>query len=1092
MKKFYHLLSVPLLLLASAAFAQPSLLKMKARLDMAGNVQAKGTQLNLVNASQAGILFSGDASLNDNQVNAWLSSQLDLRPTMDAINPEGKAANTGDLAVSKLRQYYKGIKVEHGVINTTSRNGKLAMMQMEFYSIDDNFKTTPVLSEPKALQQAMDFTGAKEFVWDGYTGNDPAMMQPKGELVILQTYLREGDMCLAYKFDIRTRLPLSRTYIYVDARDGRIVLNDAVIKHLGTTAHADTKYSEAERIIKNETCLVSKPLLPAPPPVGQKKTGNFSYVTGSADTHYNGTQQIITDNSGAAPGKPYWLHQIRNAQEIITQNYNRQYPGLATNVISNFYDNDNNWTAGEWSNPNDDDAALDVHFAMQIISDYWISVHGRKGWDDNFGQLQSYMHVNEYVVQGNIGYNVAMDNAYWDGIAMYYGDGRNGKPLPPGNNSRVFNVLSSLDVSAHEMGHAICQTTAGLVYRWESGALNEGFSDIWAACIENYGIINNPSIAPNKSIWKIGEEITINYQFGLRDMSDPISHTHPSTFQSDNWEPAEFQTCRVPIGSGNTNNDDCGVHTNSNVLNKWFFLITQGESGMNTKHTPYNVAPLGFNSAQKIAYLTELNLPPNSSFATCKTVSVNAATTLYGAASAEVNSVKNAWIAVGVDSNIYDMSNTPVFTSNNFISIGVGAKGNVWAGTAYNGLYQYNDTAWRKRPEITNVRINNIKADKAGGIWIAQSGTQGGLAAIAGGVNYFTDPYTTINNFYTVSTQVQVPSRFASCIYIDTFRINDVSNPKVWVATQNYLNGGNNASGMLGQGLYSTYKQFHPVSDSLNIGSGTARITTVGGDSSQVWGFAPANYGGNQILAYNATTNAFLRSYDHNTVAAIPSGFVARSIFFDAMKRAWVGLANSAVLVYDEHKVWHYINFSSLFPVGSGVNPNAITGDPYGDVYIGTTAGLVFFDHGIGETSRLDSVKYYHLYTNNNGLPSSNVNAIAYDTMRFKLLIATDNGIVFWEPPCLGTSCDIIRTNLSTQSANTKGGNWSDGSIWSNGKVPDSLCNVVLTFPVVVDINAKCRSLVVKDGGQLHVNTGIDLTIYESGSGVIYGVRRKQ
>ncbi|MEO6720067.1 MAG: M4 family metallopeptidase [Ferruginibacter sp.] len=1089
MKKHYLLLSAFLLLVASAAFAQPSVLTMKSSLDRANDVQSKGAQFKMISASQAGVLFSADASLMENQVAGWISNQLGLRPAMDELKPEGKTSNTGDLAVSKLHQYYKGIKVEHGVINSTARNGKLAMMQMEFYAIDDNFNTTPALGERTALQKAMDFTGAKEFMWDGYAGSDSTMMQPRGELVILQTYLNEGELCLAYKFDIRTRLPLSRSYIYVDAKDGRIVLSDAVIKHVGATAHSTATCDEAQPILKNETSIAGKPFLLTQPMGGRKTARNFSGVIGTAATHYNGTQQIITDNASGVAGKPFWLYQIRNAQQIITQNHNREYQGSSAAVITNFVDNDNNWTAAEYANANDDDAALDVHFNMQVISDYWLTVHGRKGWDDNFASIQSYMHVNEYVQVGNLAYNVPMDNAYWDGQAMYFGDGRNGKPLNPGNNSRQFNVLSSLDVSAHEMGHAICQTTAALVYRWESGALNEGFSDIWAACIENYGIINNPSIATNKSIWKIGEEITINYQFGLRDMSDPISHGHPSTFKSTNWTPADFQTCRVPASSVN---DDCGVHTNSNVLNKWFFLITQGESGTNTKNTPYNVAPIGSNSSQRIAYLTELNLPPNASFATCKTVSVNAATTLYGAASAEVNSVKNAWIAVGIDSNIYDMSNTPAFTTNDFISIGVGAKGNVWAGTKSQGLYQYNDTAWKKRGDITNVRINNIKADKAGGIWIAQSGTApSGLDHIAGGVNYYANPYVTSSVLYTVSSQFHVPSRYASCIYVDTFRLNDVSNPKVWVATQAFTTGGNLINGMLGQGLYSTVKEFHPVSDSLKLVNNDASVTTVGGDSSQVWAFALHNYGGPQILAYDAVTNAFLRSYDHNTVPAIPSGFVARSIFFDAMKRVWVGLSNSAVLVYDEHKVWHYINFPSLFP-GSGVNPNAITGDPYGDVYIGTTAGLVFFDHGIGQTDRLDSVKYYHLYTNTHGLPSSNINAIAYDTLRFKLLIATDNGIVFWEPPCLGTSCDIVRTSLSTQSANVKGGNWSDATIWSNNKVPDSLSNVTLMYPVVVDVNAKCRSLVVKGNGQIHVNTGFNLTIYESGTGVIYGVRRKE
>ncbi len=1044
MKKIPLLSAILLLVTACPALAQPSLIRMKANVEVAGSSAARDLQMTIDKPTQAGILFSATATLRQEQEAGWLQDQLGLRQGIDILAAEGKPVVTGGFTVTNQHQYYKGIKVEHGVVKTTVQNGKVAMMQMEFYPIADTFKTTPVLSEAQALQKAIQFTGAEKYMWDDSSGTNAGRL-PKGELVIMQTYLEEGQICLAWKFDIYARLPLSRAYVYVDARTGRIVLDDNIIKH--------------------------------------------SNVPGMADTHYSGTQQIITDNGSGVAGRPYWLYQLRNNQEIETNSFNFQVPGVPGNMIYHFVDGDNNWTANEFNNANADDAALDVHFNMQIVSDYWKQVHNRNGWDDNYGKILSYIHVKEEKKIGNLYYTLPMDNAFWGGNAMYFGDGRNEAVLPAGVGAK-FNSVTSLDVSAHEMGHAVCQATAGLVYRWESGALNEGFSDIWAAAIENFGVLNNPSISPNKSTWLIGEEITINYLYGLRDMADPDTHGDPSTFKGPHWIPATFRDCRVP--ESNTN-DDCGVHTNSGVLNKWFFLITQGGAGTNTKGTPYNVVGMGFNSSQKIAYLTELNLPPNASFSTAKTVSINAATTLFGGASFELGSVKDAWKAVGVDTSIYDMSNTPAFTTNNFISIGVGSHGNIWAGTAYNGLYKFNDTAWVKRPEITNVRINDIKADKAGGIWIAQSGTQGGgSAAIAGGVNYFPDPYSGISSFYTVSTQTQVPSRNARCMYVDTFQLNDGANPKVWVATQAYALSGNTTSGMLGQGLYSTYKQFHPVFDSLNILSNTAGISTVGGTVSEVWGFAQANYGKNQILTYNPSTNFFIRSYDHNSVPLLPANFVARAIYFDAKYRAWVGLANGGVMVFDEHQVWHSINLPALFPAGSSVNPNAIAGDPYGDVYIGTTAGLVFFDHGIGESTRLDSGVYYHLYTNTNGLPSANVNAIAYDTLRQKLLIATDNGIAFWDPPCLGTSCDIIRTSLATQASSNGPGNWSNPATWSNGKVPDSLTNITLMHPITVDVNAKCRSMAIMPAGAIHVNAGVNLTIFELERRVIPGIGRKR
>jgi len=53
---------------------------------------------------------------------------------------------------------------------------------------------------------------------------------------------------------------------------------------------------------------------------------------------------------------------------------------------------------------------------------------------------------------------------------MQYGDG----------DGNIYNPFTALDICAHEMGHGINQFTANLTAGYqESGALNEGFSDIW-------------------------------------------------------------------------------------------------------------------------------------------------------------------------------------------------------------------------------------------------------------------------------------------------------------------------------------------------------------------------------------------------------------------------------------------------------------------------------------------------------------------------------------------------------------------------------------------------------------------------------------
>ena len=57
---------------------------------------------------------------------------------------------------------------------------------------------------------------------------------------------------------------------------------------------------------------------------------------------------------------------------------------------------------------------------------------------------------------------IACPNANWNGVTTNYCDG-----------------VTSDDVVAHEWGHAYTEYTHGLIYQWQSGALNESYSDIW-------------------------------------------------------------------------------------------------------------------------------------------------------------------------------------------------------------------------------------------------------------------------------------------------------------------------------------------------------------------------------------------------------------------------------------------------------------------------------------------------------------------------------------------------------------------------------------------------------------------------------------
>ena len=477
----------------------------------------------------------------------------------------------------KFAQYYQGIRVEHADYTVHAKGGTVESISGDFEKIS-GLNTTPSLSASAALNRALAHVGAQKYMWqdlDEETGlkqdsnNSAASYYPQGELVIVRNELThkaadKNKSVLAWKFNIYAQEPVSRAYIYVDARTGEIVLQDDIIKHTGAT-------------------------------------GTFA-------TAYSGTRSI---NDGTTTGG-YFLRETTRGQGIETYNMKT---GTSYRKAVDFVDADNNWTAAEYNNANFDWVAGDAQMGAQCTYDYWKAVHGRNSYDNAGAKIKSYVH-----------YGRSYENAYWNGSVMTYGDG-----------AATFRPLTALDVCGHEIGHAVCQSTANLIYSNESGAMNEGLSDIWGASIEDYSVNNlgvtSSGVTP-KSTWLIGEEIDKTAP-ALRSMSDPKSQGQPDYYKGINWYTGT--------------SDNGGVHTNSGVLNFWYYLIANGKSGTNEKGVLYTVAGQGLNAAAKITFRMEsVYMVAGSTYAQARTYSIKAATDLFGAASAQVTAVTNAWNAVGV------------------------------------------------------------------------------------------------------------------------------------------------------------------------------------------------------------------------------------------------------------------------------------------------------------------------------------------------------------------------------------------------------------------------------------------------------------
>lgn len=534
------------------------------------------------------ITFKENAGYVSSDFQKLFAKQLGLKSNQSFSKIKTEADDAG-FTHEKFQLYHQGIKVEFATYSLHSKNGKLASMSGEYYDINA-LNTNPSLSPQAALNRAMAKIGAQHYLWENQAEAEAMnYSRPQGELVILPIFDADGKATtfkLAYKFDIYATMPVSRGDIYIDATTGESLFYNATIKHLGEYSHGKGLKGDkvAVNLFKTETPM--------------------AFVAGTAATRYSGSQSIETTLSGTS----YILSEATRGtgNGIVTKNMKK---GTSYTAAVNFTDVDNNWTAAEFNNTNKDNAALDAHWGAEKTYDYWKAIHGRNSYNNAGAKINSYVH-----------YSTAYNNAYWDGTQMTYGDG---------SGTGGFNALTAMDVCGHEIGHAVCSSTSNLTYSNESGAMNEGFSDIWGACLENYA-------APTKSIWLIGEDIEMRTgHVALRSMSNPKAEGQPDTYKGTNWY----------TGTA----DSGGVHTNSGVLNHWFYILSMGKTGTNDKGSSYSVTGITIAKAEKIAFrLESVYLTASSTYATARTGAIQAATDLYGAGSPEVIATTNAWYAVGV------------------------------------------------------------------------------------------------------------------------------------------------------------------------------------------------------------------------------------------------------------------------------------------------------------------------------------------------------------------------------------------------------------------------------------------------------------
>jgi bacillolysin len=283
-------------------------------------------------------------------------------------------------------------------------------------------------------------------------------------------------------------------------------------------------------------------------------------------------------------------------------------------------DSDNVWTDGP---------TVDAHVFQGWVYDYYFKRFNRNGMDGRDVEVDSIVHPLARSEANRQPPNVVgtyINNAFYccEGL-LVFGDG----------DGRLFTFLAgAFDVVAHEWTHGVTDFTSNLIYRDESGALNEAFSDIMAASMEFYYYPAGPNT--DQSDWLIAEDVFLSSPGYLRSLSNPLAKGHP-----DHYSLRRF------IG---TSTDDGGVHFNLTIATHAFYLAVAG--GRN-RVSGINVPGIGFSNIERMERIfyrafTQL-MGPNSQFSDARRATLQAATDLYGGGSNERAQVELAWTAVGVN-----------------------------------------------------------------------------------------------------------------------------------------------------------------------------------------------------------------------------------------------------------------------------------------------------------------------------------------------------------------------------------------------------------------------------------------------------------
>jgi Zn-dependent metalloprotease len=255
--------------------------------------------------------------------------------------------------------------------------------------------------------------------------------------------------------------------------------------------------------------------------------------------------------------------------------------------------------------------AVSLAYCLSETHDYYVERHNRTSIDGEGSSALGFVRLGKNY-----------ENAFWTNEyrAMFFGDAK--------------LYAGALDVVAHELTHGITSFTCKLVYRDQSGALNEAFSDIFGEMVE--------ARTDGSTDWINGTLLRDNG----RNAKDPSSveigkfgYYYPSKM-------SEFYGRNHPLLQQLVGQDNGGVHINNTIITHAHYLLAEGLDDA-----------IGLRDAERIFYRAQtVHLVANSQFIDARLACITSAEEIFGQGSVQVQKVAEAFDAV----EVFDSEPTPV------------------------------------------------------------------------------------------------------------------------------------------------------------------------------------------------------------------------------------------------------------------------------------------------------------------------------------------------------------------------------------------------------------------------------------------------